>query len=70
MKANRYGIYEAQRLLRRANELNPDATALAVQAIQQLAEVNIVPTYAMYYIHEALPGAVQTEKERNILCPT
>lgn len=64
---NRYGIYEAQRLLRRANEISPDATALAVKAIQQLAEVNIVPTHAMYYINEALPGAVLTEKERELL---
>ena len=64
---NRYGIHEAQRLLRRANEINPDAATLAVKAMQQLAEANIIPTHAMYYINEALPGASLTDKEREHL---
>lgn len=64
---NRYGIFEAQRLLRRANEINPESAALAVKAMQQLAEARIIPTHAMYYINEALPGASQTDKEREVL---
>lgn len=67
---NRYGIYEAQRRLRRANEISPEAAAEAVKAMQAFAEANISPKHAMYYVNEALPGAVQTEKERNLLCPT
>lgn len=64
---NRYGIFEAQRLLRRANEISPESAALAVKAMQQLAEVNIIPTHAMFYINEALPGAAQSETEKKIL---
>ena len=64
---NRYGIFEAQRLLRRANEINPESAALAIKAMQQLAEAHIIPTHAMYYINEALPGASQTDKERRVL---
>jgi len=64
---NRYAIFEAQRLLRRANEINPEAAALAVKAMQELAEARIIPTHAMYYINEALPGVVLSEKERDLL---
>jgi hypothetical protein len=32
-----------------------------------LAEAHIIPTHAMFYINEALPGAAQTEKEREAL---
>lgn len=64
---NRYGIFEAQRRLRRANEISPAAAAEAVKAMQAFAEANISPKTAMYYINEALPGAAQTEKEREAL---
>lgn len=63
---NRYGIFEAQRLLRRANEINPDAAALAVKAMQQLAEAHMIPVHALYYIYEAIPGTSQTSKEERI----
>jgi len=53
--------------LRRANEINPESAALAVKAMQELAEARIITTTAMYYINEALPGAAQTEKEREAL---
>ena len=61
-------IYEAQRLLRRANEINPDSAALAVKAMQQLADAGIIQIHAMYYINEALPGASLNKKEREYLC--
>lgn len=64
---NRYAIYEAQRLLRRANEISPEAAAEAVKAMQAFTEANIIPKHAMYYINEALPGAVLTEKEKELL---
>ena len=48
---NRYGIFEAQRLLRRANEINPESAALAVKAMQRLAEAHIIPPHAAYYIN-------------------
>lgn len=70
MNMSRYGKYEAQRLLKRANEINPVAAELAVKAMQALADDHIIPTHAMYLINEALPGYSQTEKERNLLCPT
>ncbi len=62
-------IFEAQRLLRRASEINPEATAMVVKAMQQLAEAYIIPKHAMFCINEALPGAALTEKERGFLCP-
>ena len=60
-------IYDAQRLLRRANEVNPVAAALAVKAMQQLAEARVISPSAIYYINEALPGAALNDKERELL---
>lgn len=70
MPMARYGKYEAQRLLKRANEINPVATELAVKAMQAMADDHLIPPHAMYLINEALPGYSLTEKERNLLCPT
>jgi hypothetical protein len=64
---NRYAILEAKRLLNRAHEVSPEAAALAVQAMQQFAEARINPSDVMYYVNEALPGVVQTKKEKELL---
>lgn len=57
-------IYEAQRLLRRANEINAESTALAIEAIQKLAEAHIVATPALYYIYQAVPAG---KKQKELL---
>lgn len=57
---NRYGIYEAQRLLRRASEINPEAATMAVKAMQNLADAHIIPVHALYYIYQSF-----SEQEQN-----
>jgi len=64
---NRLAILEAQRLLRRANEVNQDAAALAIKAMQLLCEAGQIPVHTMYCVNQAVPGAAQTEKEREVL---
>jgi hypothetical protein len=64
---SQYGIYEAQRLLKRANEINPCAAALAVRAMQQLAEARVISPSAIYYINSAIPGAALNDKEKELL---
>jgi hypothetical protein len=62
-------VFEATRLLKLANEINPEAAELAVKAINELAEGN--PTmplkWALLHINNALPGAALTDKERELL---
>ena len=55
-------IYEAQRFLRLANEINPEATALVIEAIQKLAEAGLINRAALYYIYRAV--SAKMEKER------
>lgn len=50
---NRYAVYEAQRLLRRANEINPEALAMTIKAMQALGDAHIISTDALYYIYQA-----------------
>jgi hypothetical protein len=64
---DRHAVHEAQRLLKLANEINPAAAALAAKAMQQLADARIISPTAIYYIHEALPGAALDDKERELL---
>jgi len=63
MKAN---IFEAQRLLRRANEISAESTALAIQAIQKLAEERIIATPALYYIYVAVPDAGKKQINKTV----
>jgi hypothetical protein len=50
---NRYSVYEAQRLLRRANEISPESAALAIKAMQSLCEAHIISRDALYYVYQA-----------------
>lgn len=50
---NRYAVCEAQRLLRRANEISPESTAIAIKAMQALGEARIISKDALYYIYQA-----------------
>lgn len=63
------GILEAQRLLRHASEISPEAAELAVKAINELAQDNsTMPLkWALLHINNALPGAALTEKEKELL---
>jgi hypothetical protein len=55
-------VFEAQRLLRRANEINPEAAALAIKALQQFSDARLVNPAALYYTYQAVPP--ETDKER------
>lgn len=50
---NRYAVYEAQRLLRRANEISPESLAMAIKAMQALGDAHIISRDALYYIYQA-----------------
>lgn len=50
---NRYAVYEAQRLLRRAREINPEAAATVIKAMQTLGDAHIISKDALYYIYQA-----------------
>lgn len=65
-----HGIFEAQRLLRRINDRDPECARWLVQAIEQiaLANANMPIKYALLQIHNALPNVALTDKEREFLC--
>lgn len=50
---NRHAVCEAQRLLRRANEISPEATAMTIKAMQALGDAHIISKDALYYIYQA-----------------
>lgn len=64
-----HGIYEAQRLLKLANEINPKAASLAIKAINEMAARNgsMTLTHALVHINEAVPGAALSDKEKELL---
>jgi hypothetical protein len=63
------GVYEAARLLRLANEINPEAAELAVKAFNALAQdgASMPLKWAIVHINNALPGAALTKKEKEHL---
>jgi hypothetical protein len=64
-----HGIHEASRLLKHANEINQEATELAVKAFNALAQDNSAQSikWALVHINNALPGAALTIKEKELL---
>jgi endonuclease IV len=52
---NKQKIYEAQRLIRRANEISPEAMTLTIAAMQELCEGQMISKHALYFINMAIP---------------
>lgn len=57
--------YESQRLLRRANEISPEATAMIIQAIEELSHARLVNPSALYYIYQAVPTANKPKGDKD-----
>lgn len=57
-------IYEAQRLMRLANEISPDATSIFLQALNELAAGKIVSKEAYYFLYMALAENINTEAKK------
>jgi len=64
------GVFEAQRLLRRIQERDPECARWLIQAIEQLAtaDANMPIKYALLQIHIALPAAALNNRDKELLC--